>query len=200
MKKYLFLLLFCASLVACKDNPVSKKIQETQETVSNTSNAVNEINKMQDDIKDLAEVTPLTNAELKEWLPDEVEGMKRISYKAGEVGMMGISSIEATYANEDKSKKFHVKLIDGAGQMGATLTASMRMMLSQDFEEEDEYEIRKTETKNGKKVILEYRKDNSESKIQFMEKNRFYIETEGENMSLDDTWDVIDDLNLDNLG
>ncbi len=84
--------------------------------------------------------------------------------------------------------------------MGATLTASMRMMLSQDFEEEDEYEIRKTETKNGKKVILEYRKDNSESKIQFMEKNRFYIETEGENMSLDDTWDVIDDLNLDNLG
>ncbi len=106
MKKYLFLLLICASLVACKDNPVSEKIQETQETVSNTSNAVNEINKMQDDIKDLAEVTPLTNAELKEWLPDEVEGMKRISYKAGEVGMMGISSIEATYANEDKSKSF----------------------------------------------------------------------------------------------
>jgi|SRR5690554_4136595 len=200
MKKYLFSLFICASLVACKDNPVSKKIQETQETVSNTSNAVKEINKMQDDINNLSEVTPLTNAELKEWLPDEVEGMKRISYKAGEVGMMGISSIEATYANEDKSKKFQVKLIDGAGQMGATLTASMRMMLSQDFEEETESSIRKTENKNGKKVLLDYKKNNTESNIQFMEKNRFYIETEGKNMSLDETWDAIDDLNLNNLG
>lgn len=200
MKKYLFSFIICTSLVACKDNPVSKKIQETKETVSNTSNAVKEINKMQDDIKDLSEVTPLTNAELKAWLPDEVDGMKRISYKAGEVGMMGISSIDATYANEDKSRKFSVKLIDGAGEMGATLTMSMRMMMSQDFEEEDEYEIRKTETKNGKKVILEYRKDNSESKIQFMENNRFYIEAEGENMSIDETWDAIEELNLNNLG
>lgn len=200
MKKYLLSFIICSALIGCKDNPVSKKIKETKETVSNTTNAVKEMNKMQDDIKDLSEVTPLTNAELKEWLPEEINGMKRISYKAGEVGMMGISSIDATYANEDKSKKFNVNLIDGAGEMGAAMTMSMRMMMSQDFEEEDEHKIRKTDTKNGKKVILDYRKDNTRSKIQFMEKNRFYIDADGENMSMDETWDAVEELKLNKLG
>src|SRR5690606_2752337 len=106
----------------CKDNPVSKKIRETKETVSNTTNAVKEMSNMQGDIEELQGITPLTNEELKAWLPDEIKGMKRISYKAGQAGMMGIASIEATYANEDKSKKFTINVIDGAGQMGAAAT------------------------------------------------------------------------------
>lgn len=199
MKKLLLLFIVCSALIACKDNPVSKKIKETQETVSNTTNAVKEMNKMQDDIKDLSEITPLTNDELKSWLPDDINGMKRISYKAGEVGMMGISSIDATFANEDKSKKFSINLIDGAGEMGAAVTMSMRMMMSQDFEEEDETSIRKTVTKNGKKAIVDYRKDDTRSKVQFMEDNRFYIEAEGENMSIDETWDAIEELKLNKL-
>lgn len=199
MKKLLLLFIVCSALIACKDNPVSKKIKETQETVSNTTNAVKEMNKMQDDIKDLSTVTPLTNDELKSWLPDDINGMKRISYKAGEVGMMGISSIDATFANEDKSKKFSINLIDGAGEMGAAVTMSMRMMMSQDFEEEDETSIRKTVTKNGKKAIVDYRKDDTRSKVQFMEDNRFYIEAEGENMSIDETWDAIKELKLNKL-
>jgi len=199
MKKLLLLFIVCSALIACKDNPVSKKIKETQETVSNTTNAVKEMNKMQDDIKDLSEITPLTNDELKSWLPDDINGMKRISYKAGEVGMMGISSIDATFANEDKSKKFSINLIDGAGEMGAAVTMSMRMMMSQDFEEENETSIRKTVTKNGKKAIVDYRKDDTRSKVQFMEDNRFYIEAEGENMSIDETWDAIEELKLNKL-
>lgn len=199
MKKLLLLFIVCSALIACKDNPVSKKIKETQETVSNTTNAVKEMNKMQDDIKDLSEIAPLTNDELKAWLPDDINGMKRISYKAGEVGMMGISSIDATFANEDKSKKFSINLIDGAGEMGAAVTMSMRMMMSQDFEEENETSIRKTVTKNGKKAIVDYRKDDTRSKIQFMEDNRFYIEAEGENMSIDETWDAIEELKLNKL-
>lgn len=199
MRKYLLLFIVCSVLIACKDNPVSKKIKETKETVSNTTNAVKEMNKMQDDIKDLSTVTPLTNDELKSWLPDDINGMKRISYKAGEVGMMGISSIDATFANEDKSKKFSINLIDGAGEMGAAVTMSMRMMMSQDFEEENETSIRKTVTKNGKKAIVDYRKDDTRSKVQFMEDNRFYIEAEGENMSIDETWDAIEELKLNKL-
>lgn len=200
MKKFILPFIILSALIACKDNPVSKKIKETKETVSNTTNAVKEISRMQDDIKDLSGVEPLTNEELKAWLPDDIQGMKRISYKAGQVGMMGISSIEATYANEDKSKKFSINLIDGAGEMGASVTAGMRMMMTQDFEEEDEYSIRRTQTRNGKKVIEEFEKDNSQSKIQFMENNRFYIEAEGKNMSLDETWDAIAKLKLNKLG
>ncbi len=200
MKKYVLALFVFSALVSCKDNPVSKKIKETKDAVSNSTNAVQEMNKMQDDIKELQETTPLTNEELKSWLPEEVEGMKRISYKAGQAGMMNISSIEASYTNEDKSKRFTINIIDGAGQVGAAATAGLRMVMSQDFEEEDENGSRKTVTKNGKKAIEEYRSGNNNSKIQLMEGNRFYLEANGKNMDLDETWDAIDELDLEKLG
>ena len=200
MKKYVLALFVFSVLLSCKDNPVSKKIKETKDAVSNSTNAVQEMTKMQDDIKELQETTPLTNEELKSWLPEKVEGMNRISYKAGQAGMMNISSIEATYANEDKSKKFSISIIDGAGQVGAAATMGIRMVMSQDFEEEDENGSRRTVTKNGKKAIEEYRTGNNKSKIQLMEGNRFYLEANGTNMDLDETWDAIEDLDIEKLG
>jgi hypothetical protein len=200
MKKYVLTLFVCSALVSCKDNPISKKLKETKEAVSNTTNAVEEMSNMQEDIQELQKITPLTNEELKKWLPEKVNGMKRISYKAGQAGMMNISSLEAAYANEDKSKKFTISIIDGAGQVGAAATAGMRMVMSQDFEEEDENGSRKTVTKNGTKAIEEYRSGNNNSKIQLMEGNRFYLEAKGTNMDLDETWDAIDEINLGKLG
>lgn len=200
MKKYVLALIVFSALLSCKDNPVSEKIKETKDVVSNSTNAVQEMSKMQDDIKELQEITPLTNEELKSWLPDEVNGMKRISYKAGQAGMMGIASVEAAYANEDKSKKFTISIIDGAGQVGAAATAGMRMVMSQDFEEESENGSRRTVTKNGAKAIEEYRSGNNNSTIQLMEGNRFYLEAKGNNMDIDETWDAIDELDLEDLG
>jgi hypothetical protein len=200
MKKFLAILVVTACFVSCKDNPVSEKIKETRQNVSNTNKAVKELNKMQEDIEELKDIEPLTNDELKAWLPDEVEGMKRISYKAGQTSYMQIASIEATYANEDKSKKFKVQVMDGAGTVGATATAGMRMLFSQDFEEEDEYKTRRTTKKNGMKVIEEYHKQNNKSEIQFMQNNRFYIKVNGTNMDIDETWDAIDELDADDLG
>lgn len=200
MKKYVLALFVFSAIIGCKDNPVSKKINETKQNVSNSTNAVKEMTKMQDDIEDLQEVEPLTNEELKAWLPDEIKGMKRISYKAGQTGMMGIASIEAAYANEDKSKKFTISVIDGAGQMGAAATMGMRMVMSQDFEEEDEYRTRKTVKKNGTKAIEEYEIGKNNSKIQYLEGNRFYLDAKGKNMDIDETWDAIDKLKMKKLG
>tara|TARA_R100001369_G_scaffold88457_2_gene125021 strand:+ start:1862 stop:2464 length:603 start_codon:yes stop_codon:yes gene_type:complete len=200
MKKVLLGICTIAICFGCKDNPVSKKIKETRETVSNSTNAVKEMRKMGDDIKELQKMEPLTNEDFKDWLPDEVNGMKRIAYKAGQASYMKIASIEATYANEDKSKKFKFQVIDGAGKMGASATAGMRMMFSQDFEEEDEYKIRRTVKKNGNKAIEEYKKNNNSSEIQLMESNRFYIKASGTNMDIDETWDAIEELDVDDLG
>jgi hypothetical protein len=206
MKKIVLVFVVCFTLVACKDNPVNKKIQETTEGLSNVNKAVKELNKMQEGVTELQETTPLTNDDLKAWLPDNVKGMKRIAYKAGQMAVMQIASIEATYANEDKSKTFKVEVIDGAGALGATATAGMRMLFSQDFEEEDEYKTKRTTKRKGIKAIEEYRKSKSEDKelnsrstIEFMQEERFYIKATGTNMNIDDTWDAIDDLDVDDL-
>ncbi len=199
MKKLLFSIAILASFTAC-ENPVSKKIKETKETVSNTRKAVKEMEKVQEDMEDLKNEEPLTNEELKAWLPDEINGMKRTGYKAGQTAFMQIAQIEATYQNEDKSKKLHIQIMDGAGEMGAAATAGIRILFSQDFEEEDEYKVRRTLVKNGSKAVEEYRKDGSRSEVQFMQDNRFYIMVRGTNMDLDETWDAIDELDTDDLG
>jgi hypothetical protein len=206
MKNIVLALAMCLALNSCKDNPVSKKINETKEGITNASKAVKELNKIQEGITELQEVEPLTNDDLKAWLPNNVKGLKRIAFKAGQMAVMQIASIEATYANDDKSKTFKIEVIDGAGTMGATATAGMRMLFSQDFEEEDEYKTRRTTERNGVKAIEEYRKSksdieevNSRSTIELMQDERFYIKATGTNMSIDDTWDAIEDMGLEDL-
>ncbi len=199
MKKMLTICLLAAMLIAC-DNPVSKKIKETKQGVENTTKAYKELNKMGDDIKELQKIEPLTNEEMKAWLPDEINGMKRTGYKAGQTAYIQIASIEATYSNEDKSKIFKVTILDGAGEMGASATAGVRMMLSMDMEEEDEYKVKRTVKKGDSKAIEEYKKKNNSTSIQLMHEKRFYVQANGTNMDVDETWDAIDELDLDDLG
>ena len=199
MKNLLLVAMVLSLLFAC-DNPVNNKIKEAKQQVTNSTKAVKELNNIQEDIEELKVLEPLTNEELKAWLPDEINGMKRISFKAGQMGMVQIASVEAVYANEDKSKKFKVEVIDGAGEMGSAATAAMRMMFAMDFEEEDENKTRRTVKKNGNKAIEEYRKNNNRSSIELMEGNRFYIKTTGTNMDLSETWEAIDELDTGDLG
>ena len=155
---------------------------------------------MGDDIKELQEIEPLTNEEMKAWLPDEINGMKRTGYKAGQTAYIQIASIEGTYSNEDKSKVFKVSVMDGAGETGASATAGIRMMLSMDMEEEDEYKVKRTVKKGDLKAIEEYRKNNNNTNIQLMHGKRFYIQANSTNMDIDETWDAVDALNLEDLG
>lgn len=199
MKNIVKLFIVCVLFAACKDNPVVKKAKEAKESITNTQNVIKESTKMQDDIKELSEATPLTNDEMKAWLPEDVDGMKRTAFKTGAMGMMNIASVEATYATEDKSRSFKVEVIDGAGEMGALSTAGLRMAFSMDFEEETESKTRKTVKKNGVKAIEEYDKRRNQSVIQFMQDNRFYIKATGTNMEIDELWDLIDEMNADDL-
>ncbi len=199
MKNLIVLLSISMMFLSCKDNPVVKKAKQAKENVTNTQKVIKESTKMQDDIKELSEATPLTNDEMKAWLPEDVDGMKRTAFKTGAMGMMNIASVEATYSTEDKSRTFNVEVIDGAGEMGALSTAGLRMAFSMDFEEETESKTRKTVKKNGVKAIEEYDKRRNQSVIQFMQDNRFYIKATGTNMEMDELWDLIDEMDADDL-
>lgn len=199
MKKIITICLVVSTMLSC-DNPVSKKIKETKQGVENTTKAYKELNKMGDDIKELQQVEPLTNDEMKAWLPDKINGMKRTGYKAGQTAYIQIASVEATYSNDDKSKTFKITVMDGAGEMGASATAGVRMMLSMDMEEEDEYKVKRTVKKGESKAIEEYKKKNNSTTIQLMHGKRFYVQANGTNMDVDETWDAIDELDLDDLG
>lgn len=199
MKKIAILVLGLFLCVSCKDNPVVKKAKEVKQAASNSSKLINEASKMQEDIKELSEIAPLTNEEMKSWLPDELSGMKRTAFKTGAMGMMNIASVEATYTSEDKSKSFKIELIDGAGEMGAAATAGLRMAFSQDFEEETEEKTRKTVIKKGVKAIEEYNKRRNQSVIQLFQDKRFYIKATGKEMEIKELWECIEKMEIEDL-
>jgi hypothetical protein len=199
MKKALLFLMTIAFFTACKDNPVVKKANEARENISNTQKIIKETTKMQDNIKELSEKTPLTNDEMRAWLPDEVDGMNRSAFKMGAMGMMNIASVEATYTSEDKEKSFKIEVIDGAGEMGAMATSGMRMALSVDFEEETESKTKRSVTRNGVKAIEEYDKRRNRSIVQVLHYGRLYIQATGNNLEVDEVWNLIEKMKLDNL-
>lgn len=199
--KFRLLYLFAFLLVAsCVDNPVNKKVKEAKQNVSNAKKAADKMQDIQDDMKKLQEMEPLTNDQLKAWLPDEIGDMKRTSYKAGHMSMMQISSIEATYENEDKSKKFKMELLDGAGPTGAATTATFQLMFSQDFEEDSDSKLRRSSERDGIKVIEEYYKQRNRSTIEQFYDGRYYLKGTGTNMDLDETWKAIKFLEVQDLG
>lgn len=193
---------FCAALMfSCgKDNPVSKKIEQAKEAKENISNAgkvIKESQNFQQDIERLTALDPLTNAEFKEWMPEEVNGMTRNSFKAGETSMLQISSAEASFSDEEKTKRFGVTITDGAGAMGASAISSLSMSLKMSMEEEDESGYRKTMDRKGERVMEEYRNENT--KIQLVTKGRYWLEATGDGMTPEETWKAVDALKLDKL-
>lgn len=193
---------FCAALMfSCgKDNPVSKKIEQAKEAKDNISNAgkvIKESQNFQQDIERLSALEPLTNAEFKEWMPEEVNGMKRNSFKAGETAMLQISSAEAGFSDEEKTKRFNLTITDGAGAMGASAISGLSMSLKMSTEEEDESGYKKTMDRNGVRAMEEYRNENT--KIQLILKGRYWVEATGDNMTPEETWKAVDALKLDKL-
>lgn len=198
--KNIFLFALCMLLLtACKDNPAMKKINEAREGVSGVKNLIKESDKMQEDILKLTETTPLTNEELKSWLPEVLDGMKRSSYKTGAMGAINIASMEATYDLEDKSKSFKIEIMDGAGEIGAMSMAGIRMMFTQDFEEESEFKMRRSTVKNGNKAIEEVDKKRNDAVVQYLQDGRFYVKASGTNMDLEELWKLVEKMNVKGL-
>lgn len=191
---------------ACKkeENSILSKINEAKEqasavgtTIENVTQASKASSNLGVDIERLSELEPLSNDKLKNWLPESIEELKRSSYKLGEMQMMGISSLNAVYINDDQSKSLDINLMDGAGP-GAALTSSMLMLSSMDMEEETQNSIRRTVDKDGLKVLEDFEKDGSRSKVQFVYGNRYVIEMGG-NMSIDELWSYVEMLKFDHL-
>lgn len=206
MKK--FIVIACGLLIVASCNKVKsvkEKISEVKTQTDDLKTTVNyaktlteQMDTIEDEITRLSELEPISNESLKAWMPVELGGFNRTSYKIGELKMGGISSIEAKFSHEKADQSFSIQLIDGAG--GGTLyLAGLRMGLQMEMEEETEQDFRRTVERNGIKAIEEGDKEGGFSKIQFIESQRFYVELTGENMTLEELWGMVQRFKFEQL-
>ncbi len=167
--------------------------------VSNLNKMANSADKMEELSAKLKKLTPLTNDELKAAVPETLDGLKRKSFSAGGYAVAGMSTIEAEYGDDAKYVK--VGIIDGAGESGSAIISLMAMTLSMDRESESNGTVSKTVDVNGIRSITEETKSENSvsSSIKFLYKDRYSVNLDGTQYTLQELEAFLKSLKLDQL-
>ncbi len=219
INKTIYLIILGLVLLSCKKE-TREKLKAAKESVSNASTIVSNADELKENIEKLQKATPLTNAQLKEWLPEALMEMQRKSFKVGAGMYANISSIEGKFDTPDEpthitdeeghrkanpnKKSFSVILYDGAGPTGGMMISGLGMAAKMDFEEESEYEHKKTMSYKGIKAVQILKKPRTPSsapkvQLQFVYEGRFGIMANSTNMTPEETWEIIEKLDLQEL-
>jgi len=178
---------------------VKEKLKKAKQGVSNVTTIAEKAQQAQEDIENLKDAMPLTNEELKKWLPESIEDFERTGFKVGAAGYANVASIEGTYKHEADEQKLTVNVIDGAGQAGSMMIAGMGMTAKMDMEQEDEHRHIKAVKVDGIRVQQIFHKKRNETVLQFVVDKRFGTIINGVNMKPDETWKMVEKLNLNAL-
>ena len=140
-------------------------------------------------------------ATLKALLPAELAGMTRSDASAERTQMMGMdmSNAEGQYSATDGSgANVRIKLTDTgnmSGQMKMGLTSWTMMQYSR--ETDTGYE--KTTTINGCKGMEKYDTQNKEGSLQILVADRFIVDVQGYNTTMEAIKKVVDQIDLKKL-
>lgn len=97
----IFVFVFATILFSCmgevKENP-----KKANQGVSKATTIAGKAQDTKEDFEKLKDALPLTNEELKAWLPESIGNFKRTGFKVGAAGYANVVSIEGTCKSNDK--------------------------------------------------------------------------------------------------
>lgn len=205
----LLITLFSFVFMNCGGNSseTANDVTENQENASGNSadapktiaDAMKEAEKTMNELQG-GEAKPVINfRELKEMLPEKLAGMKRESSTGETTGMMGmnVSHAEGKYTNDDKSARMRINITDvggfGPAMMGMASWASL------EFDKETDNGYEKTTTVDGYKAYEKYNSKSKDGEVAVLVAQRFIVNANGTNVSVDDLKSALKDLDLDDL-
>ena len=204
MKKIITITFLLLVVMACKkeNNPLNNikdavdNAKEIKQDVSNTSKAAKGLLSAQKNAKRLAKLTPVSKDQIKAWMPEELEDLKRSSFSISkEIGMACKLVFDG-----DNGKKIKINIIDGAGS-GAPMMSMFSVMQNLDIDKETDRGYERTQKMGGQNVYVTYNKsDNYEkSKIQCLVNDRFGIEANAWKMTPEELWEYIQKLEIEKI-
>lgn len=192
----------CKSEVVKKAKETKQQIETVSKVAKSMSNLEDASSKMEKDIEKLKEVEPITSDAFKKWMPENLGDLKRSSYEF--TTMMGnVANLEFKSDSEDEEeqKSIHFTILDGAGEIGATLFATQSffsgMMDAYDSETEEKKE--QLIERKGVKALETYYKQRNNSEIKTTVDGRFFVDVNAKGMNLEETWELIEKLRIEKL-
>lgn len=141
---------------------------------------------------------PFPPEQLQTFVPEKLADLPRNSIEARTDNAMGLSfsSVEASYAKDDKS--INVKLQDiGAVKM---LAMGMAAWASSTVNKETQDSVERVYKKDGVAYKEEYRKDGSQSEFSMMLANGLMVEADGSGVDMDTLKSAVASMNVGALG
>lgn len=137
--------------------------------------------------------------ELKALLPDELGGMARKSSEGQKSGAMGftLSMAEARY---EKDSGGRIKLtITDAGAVAGMAAMAMYAWAGMEIDKEDENGYEKTTTIKGYRGYEKFNKSGNSSELSLIVANRFIVQLDGDDVSVDDLKSALDKIDFGKL-
>lgn len=203
------ILIVIFTLVSCSGE-VKEKLKKVKQNVSNVTTLADRAREANADFEKLKDAVPLTNEQLKQWLPESLNGWERTSFGVGKTGYMNVASIEGGFTNEivlesatgeseTVRQKFSVSIVDGAGPSGSIMIAGLGMAAKMDMEEENEHKHTIVVTVMSIRAQQTFHKKRNETALRFVYDKRFGVLVSGVNLDPDETWAMVEKLDLKKL-
>ncbi|WP_025764274.1 hypothetical protein [Dyadobacter tibetensis] len=177
----------------------SDKPEEREEP----KNALEAFQQMADQVEENAgkeAVDPVDFRELKALLPEKIGNVKRKEADGEKSGAMGftISKTKGVYQNEGEDSHISVEIMDTGGIAGiGAMALAAWTMADIDKETNDGYE--KTTKIMGHKAFEKYNSKSQRGELNVMVSQRFIVNINTRNLSVDQMHDVLEDLDLSKL-
>ena len=198
MKKNFFLTMTVASAIFFSSCGGNKETEEKEESKS-TADALQQFADKAKEMQSKEPVDPIDFRKLKELLPETVEGLSKKESSGEKNGAMGftISRAEARYSG-DGDASAHVEIFDTGGVAGISTMALAAWSMA-DIDKETATGYEKTTKLEGYKGYEKYDNQNKSGELNVLVADRFVVNVNGNNLSVDQLKSILGAIDLDKL-
>ena len=193
LQKTYFIILYLFFIWSCNTDK-----KENKEILQETVKAVKKVPKSNDFRERLKATEPATEAQLKNWLPENLGDFKRETFTTSRISQNDITSAGAVYKN-DENHKLGISIVDGASKDGLLAINTHYMAQNMKHSNTNSSGYEKTYERNKLKVLETYVKKDNFYRVLFLYDMRFGITVESYGISNDELWELIKSLDNSKL-
>ena len=137
---------------------------------------------------------------LKEFLPEELDDMKRVSANGEKTNSYGVnvSKVEGKYENEDKTSSIKITITDLGSMKGFAGLAAFAWTFAE-IDKETETGFERTTKYDDNKAFEKYDSQNQQGSVDVFVGKRFMVEVNGYNVPMERIQSAARDVGLDEL-
>lgn len=157
-----------------------------------------------EEVKKAFEITPITKAQFKSWLPEKAGNFTRTSYEVDKALEKSRSTKNNAYAVfENGDQKVEIALLDGAKNPDDLEMVNFSFAMDEEYKRDDKPVTDKTENEAVTKGEPHHisKEDTSQKTAQILSlfKDRIVVYANGENMSAIQMWEAIKTLDIGSI-